>query len=258
MRNILAIAGKELRSLFVSPIAYVVLTGFLLLGGWFFFNLLFRFSYLITLYTGIQNMEAVNQLNLNEYVLGPLLQNLTIVLVIMIPLITMRAFAEEKRAGTYELLLTSPLSVAEIVLGKLLGLLGFVAIMVGLTGIYPLILLFYGNPEAGPILAGYLGLFLLAAVFVSVGLLTSALTDNQIVAAVVCFVVLLLLYVVSWPAETAGGGISGLLKYLSVVDHFSEMVKGIVDTRDLVYFVTLILLSLFLTHRAVEASRQAQ
>ena len=258
MRNILAIAGKELRSLFVSPIAYVVLTGFLLLGGWFFFNLLFRFSYLITLYTGIQNMEAVNQLNLNEYVLAPLLQNLTIVLVIMVPLITMRAFAEEKRAGTYELLLTSPLSVVEIVLGKLLGLLGFVAIMVGLTGIYPLILIFYGNPETGPILAGYLGLFLLAAVFVSVGLLTSALTDNQIVAAVICFVVLLLLYVVSWPAETTGGAISALLKYLSVVDHFSEMTKGIVDSRDLVYFLTLILLSLFLTHRAVEASRQAR
>jgi gliding motility-associated transport system permease protein len=258
MRNILAIAGKELRSLFVSPIAYVVLTGFLLLGGWFFFNLLFRFSYLLTLYTGIQNAEAVQALNLNEYVLAPLLQNLTIVLVIMVPLITMRAFAEEKRAGTYELLLTSPLSVAEIVLGKLFGLLGFVAIMVALTGIYPVILVFYGNPEPGPILAGYLGLFLLASVFVSVGLLTSALTDNQIVAAVVCFVVLLLLYVVSWPAETTGGRVSELLKYLSVVDHFSEMVKGIVDTRDIVYFVTLILLSLFLTHRAVEASRQAQ
>lgn len=258
MRNIFAIAGKELRSLFVSPIAYVVLTGFLLLGGWFFFNLLFRFSYLLTLYTGIQNAEAVQALNLNEYVMAPLLQNLTIVLVIMIPLITMRAFAEEKRAGTYELLLTSPLSVAQIVLGKLLGLLGFVAIMIALTGIYPLILMFYGNPEPGPILAGYLGLFLLASVFVSVGLLTSALTDNQIVAAVVCFVVLLLLYVVSWPAETAGGQVSGLLKYLSVVDHFSEMVKGIIDTRDIVYFLTLMLLSLFLTHRAVEASRQAQ
>jgi ABC-2 type transport system permease protein len=258
MRNILAIAGKELRSLFVSPIAYVVLTGFLLLGGWFFFSMLARFSYLVTLYTGIQNAEAVQALNLNEYVLAPLLQNMTIILVIMIPLITMRAFAEEKRAGTYELLLTSPLTVAEIVLGKLLGLLGFVAIMVALTGIYPLILLFYGNPEPGPVAAGYLGLFLLSAVFVSVGLLASALTENQIIAAVVCFVALLFLYVVAWPAETAGGGVSALLKYLSVVDHFSEMVKGIIDTRDLVYFLTVILLSLFLTHRVVEASRQSR
>jgi ABC-2 type transport system permease protein len=258
MRNVLAIAGKELRSLFVSPIAYVVLTGFLLLGGWFFFNMLFRFSYLLTLYTGIQNADALRTLNLNEYVIAPLLNDFTIVLVIMIPLITMRAFAEEKRSGTYELLLTSPLTVAEIVIGKLLGLLGFVAIMLALTGIYPLILIFYGNPELGPIAAGYLGLFLMASVFVSIGLFASALTDNQIIAAVICFVVLLLLYILSWPAETAGGGIAGLLKYLSVVDHFNEMVKGVIDTRDLVYFLSLLILSLFLTHRAVEASRQAQ
>lgn len=257
MRNIFTIAGKELRSLFVSPIAYVVLTGFLLLGGWFFFNLLFRFTYLMTLYTGMQNDAGLAALNLNEYVMAPLLGNLTIVLVIMIPLITMRAFAEEKKSGTYELLLTSPLAVGEIVLGKLFGLLAFVFFMILLTGIYPAILLYYGNPELGPLAAGYLGLFFLGAVFVSVGLLTSALTENQIVAAVACFVALLLLYVISWPAETAGVGMGGVLKYLSVVDHFSEMVKGLVDSGDLVYFLSLMILSLFLTHRAVEASRQA-
>ncbi|HEX9445903.1 MAG TPA: ABC transporter permease [Candidatus Binatia bacterium] len=257
MRNVLTIAGKELRSLFVSPIAYVVLTGFLLLGGWFFFNLLFRFTYLVTLYTGMQNAGGLEGLNLNDHVMAPLLNNLTIVLVIMIPLITMRAFAEEKRSGTYELLLTAPLTVGEIVLGKLFGLLAFVFFMILLTGIYPAILWFYGNPEWGPLAAGYLGLALLGAVFVSVGLLTSSLTENQIVAAVACFVVLLLLYVVSWPAETAGVAMGGVLKYLSVVDHFGEMVKGLVDTRDIVYFLSLIILSLFLTHRAVEASRQA-
>jgi ABC-2 type transport system permease protein len=256
MRNILTIAGKELRSLFVSPIAYVVLTGFLLLGGWFFFNFLFRFTYLLTVYTGLQNAEGLQGLNLNEYVMAPLLHNLTIVLVIMIPLITMRAFAEEKRSGTYELLLTSPLSVTEIVLGKLVGAVAFVGVMILLTAIYPAILALYGNPELGVVAAGYLGLFLLGAVFVSVGLLTSSLTENQIVAAVVCFVVLLLLYVISWPAETAGVGVGGLLKYLSVVDHFGEMVKGLVDTADIVYFLSLIALAIFLTHRTVEASRQ--
>lgn len=257
MRNILTIAGKEIRSLFVSPIAYVVLTGFLLLGGWFFFNLLFRFTYMLSLYTGLQNMEGLQSLNLNEYVMAPLLHNLTIVLVIMVPIITMRAFAEEKRNGTYELLLTSPLTVSEIVLGKLFGSLAFVAVMILLTGIYPAILLLYGNPELGIVAAGYLGLFLLAAVFVSVGLLTSSLTENQIVAAVTCFVVLLLLYVVSWPAETSGFRLGYLLKYLSVVEHFGELVKGLIDTRDVVYFLSLIVLSLFLTHRAVEASRRS-
>lgn len=258
MRNVFAIAGKELRSLFVSPIAYVVLTGFLLIASFLFVSLLSRFITVVNFYASLQNAEAMQQFNLNEQVLAVLLGNFTFILIILVPLITMRAFAEERRAGTYELLLTSPLTVAEIVIGKLLGLLAFVVIMVALTGVYPLILLFYGNPEAGPILGGYLGLFLLAAVFVSVGLLASALTDNQIVAAVVCFVILLLLYIISWPAETVGGAAGDFLKYLSVVDHYGEMIKGVIDTKDIVYFATLILISLFLTHRAVEASRQAQ
>lgn len=255
MKNILVIAGKEIRSLFVSPIAYVVLTGFLLLGGWFFFNLLFRFSYLITLYTGLQNPQGLQGLNLNEHVISPLLHNLAIVLVIMVPIITMRSFAEEKQSGTYELLLTSPLTVGQLVWGKFLGTLFFVLVMILLTGIYPAILLFYGNPEPGILASGYLGLFLVAVAFVSIGLLTSSLTENQIVAAVACFVILLLLHVLSWPAETTGAALGDLLKYLSVIEHFGELVKGVVDTKDLFYFLTLILLSLFLTHRSVEASR---
>ncbi|MEK7335062.1 MAG: ABC transporter permease subunit [Candidatus Binatota bacterium] len=254
MKNILTIAAKEIRSFFVSPIAYVVLTGFLLLGGWFFFNLLFRFNYLLTLYSSFQNPQGLQGLNLNEHVVAPLLHNLTIIFVIMVPIITMRSFAEEKKNGTYELLLTSPLTVTEIVLGKFLGSLFFVFTMILLTGIYPAILLFYGNPELGMLASGYLGLFLLAVVFVSVGLLTSSLTENQIVAAVTCFVILLLLYVLSWPSETTAT-LGDVLKYLSVIEHFSEMVKGLVDTRNLVYFLSLILLSLFLTHRSVEASR---
>ncbi len=255
MKNTFIIARKEIRSLFVSPIAYVVLTGFLLLGGWFFFNLLYRFNYLVTLYTGFRNLQGLQGLNLNEHVMAPLLHNLTIILVIMVPIITMRTFAEEKRNGTFELLLTSPLTVSQIVWGKFLGCLFFIFIMILLTGIYPAILLFYGNPELGILASGYLGLFLLGIVFVSVGLLTSSLTENQIVAAVTCFVILLLLYVLSWPAETTGAPLGEILKYLSVIEHFSEMVKGLIDTKDLVYFLTLVLLTLFLTHRSVEASR---
>ncbi|HEV8342517.1 MAG TPA: ABC transporter permease [Candidatus Binatia bacterium] len=255
MKYIWILAKKEVHALFVSPIAYVVLTGFLLLGGWFFFNLLFRFNYLLTLYTSLQNLGAMQGLNLNEHVINPLLQNLTIILLLMVPLITMRTFAEEKKNGTYELLLTSPLTVTQIVLGKFLGCLFFIFVMILLTGIYPAILLFYGNPELGILASGYLGLFLLSVVFVSVGLFTSSLTENQIVAAVTCFVILLLLYVLSWPTETTGAGLGGLLKYLSVVEHFSEMAKGLIDTKNLVYFMTLIFVSLFLTHRCVEASR---
>ena len=255
MRNAFTIAGKELRSYFVSPVAYVVLTGFLLLGGWFFFNLLARFNFLLSIYSAMRNPEAQMRLNLNDFVIAPLLHNLSVVLVILVPVITMRSFAEEKRSGTYELLMTSPLSITEIVAGKFLGALGFLIVMLGLTGIYPLILLMYGNPEMGVIAAGYLGLLLLATAFLTVGLLTSSFTENQIIAAVSCLVLLLLLYVISWPAETAGPVLGAVLKYVSLTEHFGEMVKGVLDTKDLVYFGSVILLALFLTQRSVESVR---
>ena len=189
MKNIVTIASKELRSYFVSPIAYVVLTGFLLLGGWFFFNLLARFNFLLSVYGAMQNPEAMARLNLNDFVIAPLLHNLSVVLVILVPVITMRAFAEEKRSGTYELLLTS------------------------------------------------------------------SFTENQIIAAVSCLVALLMLYVISWPAETAGDVLGSVLKYVSLTEHFGEMVKGVIDTKDLVYFASVILLALFLTQRSVESVR---
>lgn len=255
MRNILAIAAKDLRSQFVSPIAYVVLTGYLLLGGWFFFNLLARFNFLLNMYLSFRNPEAMERLNLNEFVIAPLLHNLSVILVILVPVITMRSFAEEKRSGTYELLMTSPLSITEIVLGKFFGAFAFVLIMVGLTAVYPLILMLYGDPEGGVILSGFLGLVLLGTAFVSVGLLTSSFTENQIIAAVSCLVGLLLLYVISWPAETAGPTLGAVLKYLSLTEHFGEMVKGVIDTRDLMYFGSVIVLSLFLTQRSVESLR---
>jgi ABC-2 type transport system permease protein len=255
VRNILAIAAKDIRSQFVSPIAYVVLTGFLLLGGWFFFNLLARFNFLLQLYMSFRNPEAMQRMNLNEFVISPLLHNLSVVLVILIPVITMRSFAEEKRSGTYELLMTSPLSVTEIVLGKFLGGFVFVLVMVGLTFIYPAILLAFGNPEVGVILGGFLGLLLLATAFLSVGLLTSSLTENQIIAAVSCLVGLLLLYVIAWPADTAGHTMGAVLKYLSLTEHFGDMVKGVVDTRNVVYFLSVIVLALFLTQRSVESLR---
>ncbi|MDX2168495.1 MAG: ABC transporter permease [Deltaproteobacteria bacterium] len=255
MRNILAIAAKDLRSQFVSPIAYVVLTGYLLLGGWFFFNLLARFSFLLNMYLSFRNPEAMAQLNLNDFVIAPLLHNLSVILVILVPVITMRSFAEEKRSGTYELLMTSPISITEIVLGKFFGAFGFVFIMVLLTGVYPLILMLYGDPEIGVVLSGFLGLLLLATAFVSVGLLTSSFTENQIIAAVSCLVGLLLLYVISWPAETAGAGVGAVLKYLSLTEHFGEMVKGVIDTRDLMYFGSVTALALFLTQRSVESLR---
>jgi ABC-2 type transport system permease protein len=255
MRNVFTIVGKELRSYFVSPVAYVVLTGFLILGGWFFFNLLSRFNLMLNLYTQVQGGEAANRINLNDYVLAPLMHNLSIILVILVPMITMRSFAEERKSGTYELLLTSPVRTGELVLGKFLAAFLFIGIMIGLTGVYPVILLTFGNPEVGVMVAGYLGLLLVATVFVAVGLLTSSFTENQIIAAVSGLVATLLLYIIGWPADSAGDVIGPLLRYVSITEHFGEMVKGIIDTRGLVYFGSLIMLALFLTQRSVESLR---
>jgi ABC-2 type transport system permease protein len=256
VRNILTIAGRELRSIFVSPIAYVVMTGFLLLGGWFFFNLLARFNFLVTMYSSFQGgAEAIQRLNVNEFVIAPLLHNLSVVLVILVPMITMRSFAEEKRAGTYELLLTSPVATWEIVAGKFLGAVGFIVVMVGLTAIYGVILWVYGNPELGIMVSGYVGLLLLAITFVTVGLFASSLTENQIIAAVTGLVMLLLLFVIAWPADNAGETLGGILRYVSVTEHFAEMIKGVVDTKSLVYFATMIVGWMFLTQRSVESIR---
>ena len=149
MKNTLTIAGKELAGYFVQPVAYVVMTVFLLLGGFFFFALLRRFEVMLTAYSAMQNPQVLQRLNLNESVIEPMLHNLAIVLVILVPAITMRSFAEEKRTGTYELLLTAPIRTGEIVAGKFIAAAAFMLIMIGLAGIFPLILVVFGNPEVG-------------------------------------------------------------------------------------------------------------
>ncbi len=255
MKNSLTIAGKELAAYFVQPVAYVVMTVFLLLGGFFFFALLRRFDVIIQMYAAMQNPQTLARINLNQMVIEPLLHNLSIVLVILVPAITMRSFAEEKRSGTYELLLTAPIRTGEIVAGKFMAAAAFMLIMIALAGLFPIILIIFGNPEIGVMASGYLGLAFISISFISVGLFTSSLTQNQIIAAITCFGALLFLYVISWPAEAGGSTLSGLLRYLSLPDHFAQMVTGIIDTRDIVYFLSLIFVALFLTQRSVESAR---
>jgi ABC-2 type transport system permease protein len=254
MRNVFVIAWRDIRAMFVSPIAYVVLTGFLLLAGWFFFNLLGQFNRMVTIYSGLQGYDTT-WLNLNDAVIAPLLQNLSVVLLIVIPMLTMRSFAEERSSGTYELLFTSPVRITEIVLGKFFAGLFMVTLMVGLTLLYAGILLYFGNPEIGLLGSGFLGLYLVAVAYVAVGNFTSALTSNQIIAAVSSLVILLLLFVISWPADGASETAKAVLTYASVTEHLSTMIRGIIDTKDLVYFASLVVVFLFLTHRAVESAR---
>ncbi|MFP6625713.1 MAG: ABC transporter permease [Deltaproteobacteria bacterium] len=254
MRNVWAIAWRDLRSLFTSPIAYVLLTGFELLAGWFFFNLLSQFNRMVAVYSGLRGYDTT-WLNLNDAVVAPLLQNLSLVLIIVVPMLTMRSFAEERSAGTYELLFTSPVRVAEMVAGKFLAGLAMVTFMIALTLVFPAILFVYGNPEAGLVISGYLGLLAMAIAAIAIGNFTSALTSNQIIAAVSSLVILLLMFVINWPAEGAGETLKAVLLYLSVTEHFRMMVRGIIDTKDVVYFISLTSVFLFLTHRAVESAR---
>jgi len=255
MRNVLTLAGREIRSYFSSPVAYVLIAVFLALAGYFFFALLSAFNTTLQIYSMMRNPELLARFNLNQMVIIPLLANLSVLLIFIVPAITMRMFPEEKRAGTYELLLTSPLRVGEIVLGKFLGGLVLVLLMVFLSGIFGGLLLVYGNPEVPLMLSGYLGLALMATVFLAVGTLVSSFTDNVVIAYVGALFALLVLYTVGWLGETLQGGAAELIKYLSITDHFQELTKGIIDTRELVYFGTLLVVSLFLTQRSVESVR---
>jgi ABC-2 type transport system permease protein len=255
MRNVLTIAGREIRSYFASPVAYVLLAAFLALGGYFFWALLSAFNMTLQMYSMMRNPEMLSRFNLNEMVIMPLLSNLSVLLIFIVPAITMRLFAEEKRAGTYELLLTSPVRVGEIVLGKFLGGFVLVITMVGLSGIFGLLLLAYGNPEIPLMLTGYLGLALMATVFLAVGLLASSFTDNVVIGYVGALFALLVLYTIGWVGETIQGAGAAIVRYISITDHFQALMKGIIDTRDLVYFATTLVVALFLTQRSVESVR---
>ena len=255
MRNAYFIASRELRSIFTSPMGYIVLTLFLLLNGWIFFGMLNRFNTISLLTMQMQNPQMMEQMNLHQQVMAPILQNMTVILLLTVPLITMRLFAEERKLRTDELLFTSPVGVGEIVMGKFLAAFVFLAVMIGLTLVYPAILFQYGNPEFGPMVSGYLGLVFLATCFTAVGLFTSSLTENQIVAAVSCFVVLLMFYLININSMSMSGTSRDVLDYLSLIGHFEPFVKGVIDSKGLVYYASFITAGLFLTGVSLESRK---
>ena len=253
MSNVLAIAQKELRSYFVSPIAYVVIGLFAVLFGVFFLSSL-SFILLVSLQAGM--MQGAPPINLNEYMIRPLFGNTGVILLFVLPMITMRSYAEETRSGTIELLLSSPLTDMEIILGKFLGALTLYAMMLAVTGVHMGFLFYYGEPELAPVLSGYLGLLLMGASFISIGLLISSATKNQVVAGMITFAVLLLFWVISWLGNPAAGSTSSqVLAYLSVLDHFDDFSKGVIDTSHLVYYLSFITFGLFLTAKSVDSVR---
>ncbi len=253
MRNIWAICRKEIKTYFTSPIAYVAITVFLVLVGFFYYSLIWWFN--SQSMQMARNPYYLQQVNINQMVFSPLFHNISIILLLMIPLLTMRLLAEEKKIKTDELLYTSPLSVNQIVLGKYFASLFVLLIMLLLVGILTLFTFIYGNPELKPILAGNLGLFLMGAAFMAVGIFFSSLTENQIVAAVLTFGALLLFWVLNWASYSAGGIWKDVLNYVSFFQHFDDMTKGILDTTDIVYYLSFIFFGLFLTHSIIQSRR---
>jgi ABC-2 type transport system permease protein len=250
MSNTLAIARKELRSYFSSPMGYVITGLFALLFGWFFYAYL---SYFVR--SSEQMMMGGGTPNVNQHMIAGLLQNAAVIILFVMPMITMRTYSEEKRSGTIELLLTSPVSDVEIILGKFFGAMGLYAAMLGVTLLYVGILFFLGNPEWKPVAAGYLGLLLMGGCFISVGLLVSSLTKNQIVAGISTFAVFLFLWVINWIGESAGPTGRSIVSYLSITEHFDDFARGVIDTKHLVYYLSFITFGLFLTAKSVDSER---
>ena len=234
MSKIWAIAKKEFKEFFVSPIAYVVVALVCVISGYFFVIILFH------------TQEASLR-----WTLG----NIELVFLFLSPLITMRVFAEEKKLGTYELLLTSPIKPSELVLGKFLGCLFLFLVIVGILWEYPIILWRIGNPDWSRILAGYSGLFLLGISCFSIGIFASALTENQIIAAVVSFSILLLLWVIEWVSGLGGPVISKICTSISILGKMDSFNKGVIDITNVVFYLSFIFVWLFLTERVVEAQR---
>ena len=252
MNNMLAIAHKELKSYFASPIAYIVIGFFSLLFGYFFYALLLYFDRQSLQFAGL---GAQQTLNVNDQLIRPVFLNASVILLFVLPMVTMRTYAEEKRSGTIELLLTAPLTDFQIIMGKFLGAMALYAAMLGITVIHMALLFAFGNPEPLPIITAYLGLLLMGGCFVSVGLLISSLTKNQIVAGMITFAVFLLLWVINWIGSFTGPTTQDVLNYLSITDHLDDFTKGIIDTKHLVYYVSFIAFGLFLTARSVDTER---
>ncbi len=247
---------KELRSYFNSLIAYVVIAMFLLITGYFFYNLLATFSVVsFQAQTNPMLAKQYNLLNINETVVRPLFGNISIIMLLMTPLLTMRLFAEEKKTGTIELLLTYPVQDIDVVMGKFMACFTVFLAMLAPTVTYPILLLALGEPEIIPILTGYLGLILLGAAFISLGIFTSSLTENQIISASVAFGMLFFFWLISYSVMLVSASLGKIISYIAINEHLESLAKGVVDTEDLIYYLCFILLFLFLTLRSLESKR---
>ncbi|MCL6506198.1 MAG: ABC transporter permease subunit [Bryobacteraceae bacterium] len=252
MRNIWTIFRKEIKSYFASPIAYLLMTVFALIFGYFFYVATAIF---VTRSFESQMMGRGFPMDVNEWVIRPLMMNVSVIGLFLIPMITMRLFAEEKRSGTIELLMTSPVRDLEVILGKWLAALALYAGILAISGLNLGFLFLYGNPDWKPILVGYLGLLLQGGCLLAIGTFISTLTRNQIIAGGATFAACLLLWILDWVTAYETATWARVMSYLSVVTHFEPFAKGVLDSKDVVFYLSVMFLGLFLTARSMEALR---
>jgi ABC-2 type transport system permease protein len=252
MRNAWIICRKELGTYFASPIAYILLVMFGLIFGFFFWNAL---GYFVIEGMQMQMRGSSFPMNLNEQIIRPLLQNVSVIGLFFIPIITMRLFAEEKRSGTFELLATSPIRDVETIVGKWFASLVLYSCLLLFTAVNFAFLFKYGNPDWKPLAVGYLGLLLQAGALLAIGTFISSLTKNQIIAGALTFGVCLLLWVLEWVSGYETATWARVLAYMSVIRHFESFGRGVIDSKDAIYYATLIFLGLFFTARSLESLR---
>jgi ABC-2 type transport system permease protein len=259
-RNTWTIARREVGTYFTTPVAYVAMTAFMVISSFFFIQILQYFQRMSMQYMQMQAPQMMENLNLTDWVIRPLFLNIDVIFLLMIPILTMRLVAEERKGHTFELLMTCPVSSLQIVLGKYLASVFMVLVLLTLTLIYPVLLQVFsdGGLDWATVFTGYLGMLLMGASFAAIGLIASSLTDSQIVAAVAGFFALLLIWVIGWASAGAGEPWNHILEHVSLMQHMDRFTKGLLGTDSLVYYLSIIVFGVFLSQRIVESQRWKQ
>ncbi len=253
MNGLLAIFKKEMANFFVSPIAYTVIGCFLIIAGFFFWANVSLLS-LISLQAA-NDPSIASRINLTDVVIHPLVQNMSIILLFLLPLLTMRLFSEERKTGTIELLLTYPVNDFGIVFGKFMAAVVILLIMIGCTLSFAFIMLTLGSFDIGVFISSYLGLILMGSSFIAMGVFISSMTENQIVAAAISFGTALMFWVISWTSSFTGQTLGAIIHQVSIIERLDSFLKGVITLSDVTYFVFFTALFLFLSFRSIETQR---
>jgi len=256
MTKTLPIFKRELKSYFTSPVAYVVIALFLVITGIMFSMFMSQFVRVSLQYPMYKSrMPNLPPLDINQSLFAGYLGNISVICLFLLPFLTMRLFAEEKRSGTAEILFTYPVKDYEVMLGKFLATGLIFVVMLAMTLLVPFLTELYGTLSWSVLLSGYLGLLLAGLAYNAIGMFFSSLTENQIIAAALTLVTLLTLWVIRFLEGVAGETFGKLMGYLSILGHQENFIKGIVDTGDVIYYLAFIFVGLFLTLRSLESRR---